>query len=148
MRVFMLGVKQEFQHLPLGALLYAKTWESGLAAGMQASQPGIPIRGQCVLSLNLARHPWLSTRLTILGASASSWLATLRFTSDAEAPTLESPTVSGRAAGGIFFFGSKAQRSEPFRKKMMPAASPCAEAQVRRPCNEVARRVIAELADT
>ena len=30
-----------------------------------------------------------------------------------------------RAAGGIFFFENKAQRSEPFRKKMMPAASPC-----------------------
>lgn len=30
MRIFMLGVKQEFQHLPLGSLLYAKTWERGL----------------------------------------------------------------------------------------------------------------------
>jgi len=30
-----------------------------------------------------------------------------------------------RAAGGIFFFENKAQRSEPFRKKMMPAARPC-----------------------
>ena len=27
--------------------------------------------------------------------------------------------------GWDLFFGSKAQRSEPFRKKMMPAASPC-----------------------
>jgi len=34
-------------------------------------------------------------------------------------------TMSGRAAGRIFFSGSKAQRSEPFRKKMMLAASPC-----------------------
>jgi len=33
--------------------------------------------------------------------------------------------MTGRAAGGIFFSGSKAQRSEPFRKKMMPAAGPC-----------------------
>jgi len=78
-----------------------------------------------VLSLNLARRPWLVTRLTNLGAFASSWLAALRFTSDAKAPTLESPPVSVKAAGGIFFFGSKAQRSEPFRKKMMPAAGPC-----------------------
>ena len=30
-----------------------------------------------------------------------------------------------RAAGGIFFSGSKAQRSEPFREKEMPAARPC-----------------------
>ena len=29
-RMFMLGVKQEYQHLPLGALLYAKMWENGL----------------------------------------------------------------------------------------------------------------------
>ena len=29
-RIFMLGVKQEYQHLPLGALLYAKIWEHGL----------------------------------------------------------------------------------------------------------------------
>ena len=30
LRIFMLGVKQEYQHLPLGSLLYAKTWEHGL----------------------------------------------------------------------------------------------------------------------
>jgi hypothetical protein len=30
LRIFMLGVKQEYQHLPLGALLYAKIWEHGL----------------------------------------------------------------------------------------------------------------------
>jgi len=52
----------------------------------------------------------------------------------------------GRAAGGIFFSGSKAQRSEipssgieTFRKKMMPAASPCvlyetADRAVTNPC--------------
>ena len=38
--------------------------------------------------------------------------------------------ISERAAGGIFFSGSKAQRSEPFRKKMMPAASPCGGAAI------------------
>jgi hypothetical protein len=39
-RIFMLGVKQEFQHLPLGSLLYAKLWEDGLATthvGAEAS---------------------------------------------------------------------------------------------------------------
>jgi len=30
-------------------------------------------------------------------------------------------------AGGIFFYGNKAQRSEPFQKKMMPAADPCSD---------------------
>ena len=29
LRVFILGVKHEFQHLPLGAILYAETWKSG-----------------------------------------------------------------------------------------------------------------------
>ena len=33
-RIFMLGVKQEYQKLPLGALLYAKTWEAGVARGV------------------------------------------------------------------------------------------------------------------
>jgi GNAT superfamily N-acetyltransferase len=32
-RIFMLGVKQKFQHLPLGAVLYAKTWEECLKLG-------------------------------------------------------------------------------------------------------------------
>ncbi len=39
-RIFMLGVKQQYQHLPLGSLLYAKTWENGLATsyiGAEAS---------------------------------------------------------------------------------------------------------------
>jgi len=30
LRIFMLGVKQQYQHLPLGSLLYAKIWENGL----------------------------------------------------------------------------------------------------------------------
>ena len=32
-RIFMLGVKQEFQSLPLGAALYARTFKDGLAMG-------------------------------------------------------------------------------------------------------------------
>ena len=39
-RIFMLGVKQQYQHLPLGSLLYAKLWEDGLATthvGAEAS---------------------------------------------------------------------------------------------------------------
>ena len=47
----------------------------------------------------------------------------------------------GRAAGGIFFSGSKAQRSElpssgieTFRKKMMPAASPWNRTPASSPC--------------
>ncbi len=51
------------------------------------------------------------------GAFASSWLPAVRFTSDAKAPTPAGPAMYERAAGGIFFFGNKAQRSEPFRKK-------------------------------
>lgn len=41
MRVFMLGVKQKYQKLPLGSLLYAKTWEAGLRAGMQAAEASL-----------------------------------------------------------------------------------------------------------
>jgi GNAT superfamily N-acetyltransferase len=41
MRVFMLGVKQEYQHLPLGSLLYAKTWEHGLAMGIQNAEASL-----------------------------------------------------------------------------------------------------------
>ena len=40
-RIFMLGVKQEYQSLPLGALLYAKTWEAGLAAGIQCGEASL-----------------------------------------------------------------------------------------------------------
>jgi len=54
-----------------------------------------------------------------LGASASSWLAALRFTSDAEAPTPAGLANSTKDVGRIFFPGNKAQRSEPCRKKMM-----------------------------
>jgi hypothetical protein len=39
-RIFMLGVKQKYQYLPLGSLLYAKMWEHGLATsyvGAEAS---------------------------------------------------------------------------------------------------------------
>ena len=40
LRVFILGVKQEYQHLPLGALLYAETWKAAYARkirGIEAS---------------------------------------------------------------------------------------------------------------
>ena len=40
-RVFMLGIKQEYQKLPLGSLLYAKTWEAGLEAGDQAAEASL-----------------------------------------------------------------------------------------------------------
>jgi len=43
---------------------------------------------------------------------------------------LAGPSMYGRAAGRIFFSGTKAQRSEPFRKKMMLAASPCDRANL------------------
>jgi hypothetical protein len=37
----MLGVKQEFQHLPLGAPLYWKTWERGLALGVREAEASL-----------------------------------------------------------------------------------------------------------
>ncbi|MCP5039791.1 MAG: N-acetyltransferase [bacterium] len=40
-RVFMLGVKQEYQHLPLGAPLYWKTWERGLALGVREAEASL-----------------------------------------------------------------------------------------------------------
>jgi GNAT superfamily N-acetyltransferase len=41
LRMFMLGVKQEYQKLPLGALLYAKTWEAGVKAGIRAGEASL-----------------------------------------------------------------------------------------------------------
>jgi hypothetical protein len=40
-RIFMLGVKQKFQHLPIGALLYAKTWENGVASGVVGGEASL-----------------------------------------------------------------------------------------------------------
>lgn len=40
LRVFILGVKSEFQHLPLGAIMYARTWDAGVkrqVVGAEAS---------------------------------------------------------------------------------------------------------------
>lgn len=37
-RVFTLGVKKKFQHLPLGAPLYKRTWENGRAAGVKGAE--------------------------------------------------------------------------------------------------------------
>ena len=41
LRVFILGVKQEFQNLPLGALLYAKSWEAGRLAGASLAEASL-----------------------------------------------------------------------------------------------------------
>jgi hypothetical protein len=38
LRVFILGVKQKFQKLPLGALLYVKSWESGALANIKGAE--------------------------------------------------------------------------------------------------------------
>ena len=40
-RVFMLGVSQEFQSLPLGAALYAKTFEVALAKGYRYGEASL-----------------------------------------------------------------------------------------------------------
>ncbi len=40
-RIFMLGVKQEFQRLPLGAPLYCRTWERGLALGVREAEASL-----------------------------------------------------------------------------------------------------------
>ena len=41
LRVFMLGIKQQYQKIPLGSLLYAKTWEAGLEAGVKAAEASL-----------------------------------------------------------------------------------------------------------
>jgi|AMFO01.1.fsa_nt_gi hypothetical protein len=41
LRVFMLGIKQKYQKLPLGSLLYAKTWEAALEAGVKAAEASL-----------------------------------------------------------------------------------------------------------
>ncbi len=41
LRIFMLGVRQDFQKLPLGSLLYAKTWEAGMAAGVRFGEASL-----------------------------------------------------------------------------------------------------------
>lgn len=41
LRIFMLGIKQKYQHLPLGALLYAKTWENGCATGVTGGEASL-----------------------------------------------------------------------------------------------------------
>jgi hypothetical protein len=38
LRVFVLGIKQKYQHLPLGAPLYAKTWEEGRKLGVRGAE--------------------------------------------------------------------------------------------------------------
>ncbi|MEE8166280.1 MAG: hypothetical protein V3T64_11970 [Myxococcota bacterium] len=41
MRIFMLGVKQKYQHLPFGALLYAKTSEAAVHAGVVGAEASL-----------------------------------------------------------------------------------------------------------
>ncbi len=38
LRVLVLGVRRKFQHMPLGAPLYMRTWEAGLAAGVVGAE--------------------------------------------------------------------------------------------------------------
>jgi hypothetical protein len=38
LRVMILGVRKKFQHMPLGAPLYMKTWEEGLKAGVVGAE--------------------------------------------------------------------------------------------------------------
>jgi len=52
-----------------------------------------------------------------LGAFASSWLAALRFTSDAKAPTPAGPAIFTKDVGRIFFSGNKAQRKRAMPEK-------------------------------
>ena len=37
-RVFTLGIRQKYQHLPLGAPLYKRTWEAGRQAGVKGAE--------------------------------------------------------------------------------------------------------------
>ena len=41
LRVFILGVKKEYQHMPLGAPLYIKTWEEGLKMGVRGAEASL-----------------------------------------------------------------------------------------------------------
>ena len=40
-RVFMLGVKQAYQNLPLGVILYAKTWDAAVVAGLRGGEASL-----------------------------------------------------------------------------------------------------------
>ena len=41
LRVFVLGVKHKFQKMPLGALLYVKTWETGREMGVKGAEASL-----------------------------------------------------------------------------------------------------------
>lgn len=41
LRVFVLGVKHKFQKMPLGALLYVKTWETGAQMGVKGAEASL-----------------------------------------------------------------------------------------------------------
>ncbi len=40
-RVFVLGVKKEYQKLPIGALMYVKTWEAGVEMGVRGAEASL-----------------------------------------------------------------------------------------------------------
>jgi hypothetical protein len=40
-RVFVLGVKKKFQHMPLGAPLYIKTWEAGMKMAIRGAEASL-----------------------------------------------------------------------------------------------------------
>ena len=41
LRVFLLGVKRKYQHLPLGAPLYLETWEAGLRLNVRSAEASL-----------------------------------------------------------------------------------------------------------
>ena len=41
LRIFILGIKKEYQRLPLGAPLYLKTWEAGLARNVRGAEASL-----------------------------------------------------------------------------------------------------------
>lgn len=41
LRVFMLGVKQQYQHLPIGALMYLNTWERARETGVRIAEASL-----------------------------------------------------------------------------------------------------------
>jgi GNAT superfamily N-acetyltransferase len=54
-RVFMLGVAQEFQHLPLGAPLYWKTWERCLEMGIREAEASLVLENNTRMRSALER---------------------------------------------------------------------------------------------
>jgi GNAT superfamily N-acetyltransferase len=55
LRVFMLGVKQEFQKLPLGAILYQKTWARALEMGVRGGEASLILQNNAAMNGALER---------------------------------------------------------------------------------------------